>query len=93
VFLGERVGWRRWSAVLFGFAGVSLRYVRRPRWLTLPALIALAGSFFFALLMIGRACCAERPISCWGPGRSDDVSLRLVAATVRLDRAPAIDVA
>ena len=52
LFLGERVGWRRWSAVLFGFAGVVIALRPSAAMLTLPALIALAGSFFFALLMI-----------------------------------------
>ena len=37
IVLRERVGWRRWSAVLIGFCGV---------------LIALGGSFSFALLML-----------------------------------------
>jgi drug/metabolite transporter (DMT)-like permease len=50
--LGEKVGWRRWAAVLMGFAGVIVAL--RPGGATLawPALIALAGSFSFALLMI-----------------------------------------
>jgi drug/metabolite transporter (DMT)-like permease len=50
--LGERVGWRRWSAVLVGFAGVLLALRPSAASLTLPALIALVGSVFFALLMI-----------------------------------------
>jgi drug/metabolite transporter (DMT)-like permease len=37
IVLREKVGWRRWSAVVIGFCGV---------------LIALAGSFSFAVLMI-----------------------------------------
>jgi drug/metabolite transporter (DMT)-like permease len=50
--LGEPVGWRRWSAVLVGFAGVLV--CLRPGYGTLswPALIALAGSFTFSLSMI-----------------------------------------
>jgi len=50
--LGEQVGWRRWAAVLVGFAGVIVAL--RPLGATIawPALIALAGSFSFALLMI-----------------------------------------
>jgi drug/metabolite transporter (DMT)-like permease len=50
--LGEHVGWRRWTAVLVGFAGVLIALQPSPATLTLPALIALAGSFFYALLMI-----------------------------------------
>jgi drug/metabolite transporter (DMT)-like permease len=52
LFLGERVGWRRWSAVLFGFLGVVIALRPSAAMLTWPALIALAGSFFFALLLI-----------------------------------------
>jgi drug/metabolite transporter (DMT)-like permease len=52
IVLREAVGWRRWTAVLVGFAGVLVAL--RPGTATLgwPALIALAGSFSFALLMI-----------------------------------------
>jgi drug/metabolite transporter (DMT)-like permease len=52
LLLGERVGWRRWTAVLLGFAGVLLALRPSAASLTLPALIALTGSIFFALLMI-----------------------------------------
>lgn len=52
LFLGEKVGWRRWTAVLCGFAGVVIALQPSPATLTLPALIALAGSFCFAVLMI-----------------------------------------
>lgn len=52
VLLKEQVGWRRWSAVLAGFAGVVI--AMRPSYasFSLPALIALTGSLFFAFLMI-----------------------------------------
>jgi drug/metabolite transporter (DMT)-like permease len=50
--LGEHVGWRRWSAVLVGFAGVLVALKPSAATLTLPALIALAGSLFFALLLV-----------------------------------------
>jgi drug/metabolite transporter (DMT)-like permease len=52
VLLKERVGWRRWSAVAAGFAGVLI--AMRPSYasFSLPALIALCGSVFFAFLMI-----------------------------------------
>lgn len=52
LLLGESVGWRRWSAVLAGFLGVVIALRPSAATLTLPALIALAGSVFFALLMI-----------------------------------------
>jgi drug/metabolite transporter (DMT)-like permease len=52
VLLGEKVGWRRWIAVLTGFVGVLLALRPSAASFTLPALIALTGSVFFALLMI-----------------------------------------
>jgi drug/metabolite transporter (DMT)-like permease len=52
ILLGERVGWRRWCAVIVGFAGVLLCLRPSAATLSLPALIALTGSLFFALLMI-----------------------------------------
>jgi len=52
LFLGEQVGWRRWSAVLVGFVGVIITLRPSAATLSWPALIALAGSFFFSLLMI-----------------------------------------
>jgi drug/metabolite transporter (DMT)-like permease len=52
VLLGERVGWRRWSAVLVGFAGVVLALRPSAASFTLPALIALGGSMFFSVLMV-----------------------------------------
>jgi drug/metabolite transporter (DMT)-like permease len=52
LLLGEHVGWRRWSAVLIGFAGVVIALRPSPSSLTLPALIALAGSMIYALVLI-----------------------------------------
>jgi len=52
LLLGEEVGWRRWTAVLAGFAGVLIALRPSPATLTLPAMIALAGSVVFALLMV-----------------------------------------
>ncbi|MCC7347954.1 MAG: DMT family transporter [Variibacter sp.] len=52
LLLREHVGWRRWSAVLVGFAGVLIALKPSPATLTWPALIALAGSVCYALLMI-----------------------------------------
>src|SRR6266567_253041 len=42
ILLGEKVGWRRWAAVLFGFAGVVLALRPSAASFTLPALVALA---------------------------------------------------
>lgn len=50
--LKERVGWRRWSAVLLGFAGV-LVVVRPGLSAFQPAsLFPLATAFFYAVLMV-----------------------------------------
>jgi drug/metabolite transporter (DMT)-like permease len=52
LFLGEKVGWRRWSAVLIGFAGVLLALQPSAGIFGWHALIAFAGSVIYALLMI-----------------------------------------
>ena len=52
ILLCEAVGWRRWAAVLVGFAGVVLALRPSGASFTLPVLIALAGSITFAFLMI-----------------------------------------
>jgi drug/metabolite transporter (DMT)-like permease len=52
VVLGEKVGWRRWIAVVVGFAGVVVALRPSAASFTLPALIALGGSIFFSFLMI-----------------------------------------
>jgi len=52
LLLGEKVGWRRWLAVLTGFGGVLIALRPSAATLTWPALIALTGSIAFALLMI-----------------------------------------
>ena len=52
LLLGERVGWRRWTAVLVGFCGVVIALRPSAASFTLPALIALTGSMIYALLMI-----------------------------------------
>ena len=51
-FLGEAIGWRRWSAVALGFVGVIVCLRPGAAALSWPALIALAGSFTFSLSMI-----------------------------------------
>jgi len=56
IVLREQVGWRRWSAILIGFAGVLIAlhpsaqsFSQSLSW---PALIALCGSISFAVLML-----------------------------------------
>ena len=54
LFLGERVGWRRWTAVVVGFAGVLL--VARPglgeALPLVPVLLVLMGAVGWALSMM-----------------------------------------
>ena len=52
LLLGEHVGWRRWSAVLAGFVGVLVALDPSGQSVSWPALIAIAGSLCFALLLI-----------------------------------------
>lgn len=52
LWLGERLDGRRIAAILAGFVGVLIALRPSAATLTLPALIALAGSVLFALLMI-----------------------------------------
>jgi drug/metabolite transporter (DMT)-like permease len=50
--LGERVGWRRWSAILIGFGGVVIALRPSAQTVSWPAMIALGGSISFSLLML-----------------------------------------
>jgi drug/metabolite transporter (DMT)-like permease len=52
IVLREKVGWRRWSAVVIGFCGVLIALQPSAQTISWPAMIALAGSFSFAVLMI-----------------------------------------
>ncbi|PYE41599.1 drug/metabolite transporter (DMT)-like permease [Rhizobium sp. PP-F2F-G20b] len=53
--LGEKVGWRRWTAILIGFAGVLIALDPSRESLSIPALVALFGSACFAFaIMLGR---------------------------------------
>ena len=52
IVLRERVGWRRWSAVLIGFCGVLIALRPSSQTVSWPAVIALGGSVSFALLML-----------------------------------------
>ena len=52
LLLGERVGWRRWTAVLIGFCGVLIALRPSSQTVSWPALIALGGSTSFAVLML-----------------------------------------
>lgn len=52
LMLGEHVGWRRWLAILVGFAGVVIALSPSKESFALPALIALTGSMAFGLAMV-----------------------------------------
>jgi drug/metabolite transporter (DMT)-like permease len=59
--LGERVGWRRWTAVAVGFGGVVLALHPSPGSLSLGAVCALVGSFSYALFLIATRKLAGTP--------------------------------
>ncbi|MCR4282330.1 MAG: DMT family transporter [Bauldia sp.] len=52
VFLRERVGWRRWSAVFAGFVGVVIALGPSVGSFGWPVLIAFAGSVIYAVFLV-----------------------------------------
>ena len=52
LLLGEHVGWRQWIAVVAGFAGVMIALNPSAQSLTPAAMVAIAGSFSFSILMV-----------------------------------------
>ena len=50
--LGERVGWRRWAAVLAGFGGVVVMAQPTAGEPSVPVLVGLTAAFFYALSML-----------------------------------------
>lgn len=50
--LGEKVGWRRWAAILLGFVGVLIILKPTSAALSVSSLYALFGSFAFAFSII-----------------------------------------
>ena len=52
IVLREQVGWRRWSAIVIGFAGVLIALRPSSQIVSWPAMIALGGSLSFAVLML-----------------------------------------
>ena len=50
--LGERVGWRRWSAILIGFAGVIVMVKPDAGMFDRISALALAATVFYALVMV-----------------------------------------
>lgn len=56
LLLGEKVGWRRWSAIGVGFVGVVIALEPTSQAFTAPAIVSVIGSMFFAFMMIsGRS--------------------------------------
>jgi drug/metabolite transporter (DMT)-like permease len=52
LFLGEPVGWRRWTAIVIGFIGVLIALRPSAATISAPALIALAGTMLYAVNVI-----------------------------------------
>ena len=52
LLLGEKVGWRRWMAIVIGFCGVLVILKPSPTSLSLASLYALAGSLGFAFVIV-----------------------------------------
>lgn len=52
IFLAEQVGWRRWSAVLVGFAGVLVAMRPTGDALSAPVLVAVFGSVLYAISLV-----------------------------------------
>jgi S-adenosylmethionine uptake transporter len=50
--LGEKVGWRRWSAILVGFCGVLIMLKPSSSALSLASIFALVGSLSFAFAIV-----------------------------------------
>ena len=58
--VGTRLGWRRWSAIIVGFAGVVVIARPTPDAFQWPALVALGAAFWSALRdMVTRRISAE----------------------------------
>lgn len=52
IFLRERVGWRRWSAVMVGFIGMLLATRPSGGSFSAPALVAVCGSVLYATSLV-----------------------------------------
>lgn len=54
--LGEKVGWRRWTAIGMGFVGVIIALNPSSAMFTAPAIISILGTIAFAFMMLsGRS--------------------------------------
>jgi drug/metabolite transporter (DMT)-like permease len=61
--LGEKVGWRRWTAIAIGFVGVIITLEPSSAMFTAPALISIVGSAAFAFMLISGRFLRETPDS------------------------------
>jgi drug/metabolite transporter (DMT)-like permease len=52
LLLGDKVGWRRWTAIGVGFIGVIITLEPSSAMFTMPAVISIIGSGAFAFMMI-----------------------------------------
>lgn len=52
VFLQEKVGWRRWSAVLVGFSGVLVAMRPSGASVSTPVMVAVGGSMLYAISLV-----------------------------------------
>jgi S-adenosylmethionine uptake transporter len=52
MFLGEKVGWRRWLAIVIGFCGVLVMLKPSSAALSIESLYALIGSISFAVAIV-----------------------------------------
>jgi len=61
LFLHERVGWRRWAAVLVGFFGVVIALGPSASSFGLSALIAFAGSIIYSVFLVMTRALRQTP--------------------------------
>lgn len=61
LLLGEHVGWRRWTAIGCGFAGVLVALEPSRAMFTLPALISIVGSMAFGFVLLSARSLRETP--------------------------------
>lgn len=56
LLLGEKVGWRRWTAIAIGFIGVLIALNPSEAMFSAPAIISILGTLAFAFMLIsGRS--------------------------------------
>jgi drug/metabolite transporter (DMT)-like permease len=61
LILGEKVGWRRWSAIALGFVGVIITLEPSSAMFTLPAVISIIGTGAFAFMLLSGRSLRQTP--------------------------------